>query len=478
MLNQELLTIIGFIYALIEICGISAAVHAVMTVRTSQGAIAWAVGLVSFPLLALPLYVIFGRTKFEGYVSARRAGNLEINHIAQELSRQLPKCRAVFKERTDDIRVLEAMADMPFTRYNSAELLIDGKATFEAIFQRIAAAREYILVQFYIVRDDRLGRALQAALVAKARSGVRVFFLYDEIGCKKLPASYLKVLKEAGIQATHFNTTQGLRNRFRLNFRNHRKIVVVDGQTAFVGGFNVGDEYMGRNPKFGAWRDTHVQVEGPCVPCVQLSFLEDWYWATRKVPELNWSLRPAMSGDQRILVLPSGPADQIETCGLFFTHAINSARKRIWISSPYFVPDRPIIAALQLAALRGVDVRILLPQKPDQLLVYWSAFSFVAETEPLGVKFYRYRPGFLHNKVMIVDDMAATVGTANFDNRSFRIDFEITMAFIDREFATRVGDMMARDLEQCRPVRADDLYRRPLWFKLAVRIARLMAPIQ
>jgi cardiolipin synthase len=235
---------------------------------------------------------------------------------------------------------------------------------------------------------------------------------------------------------------------------------------------------MGRNPKIGPWRDTHVKVQGPAVQCVQLSFLEDWYWATHQVPEMDWTPQPAPTGDLPVLALSTGPADDLETCGLFFVHAIHSARRRIWIASPYFVPDRQVISALQLAALRGVDVRIILPQNPDHLLVYLSSFSYVAKTAPAGVKFYRYERGFMHHKIMIVDDRAATVGTANLDNRSFRINFEITLLFADRDFNRRVTRMLVDDLGRCKPALASDLHNRPIWFKIAVRVARLMAPIQ
>jgi cardiolipin synthase len=235
---------------------------------------------------------------------------------------------------------------------------------------------------------------------------------------------------------------------------------------------------MGRNAKIGPWRDTHVKVQGPSVQCIQLSFLEDWYWATHKMPAVGWTPLPAPEGDKALLVLPSGPADDLETCTLFFLHAINSARRRIWIASPYFVPDPQVISALQLAALRGVDVRIILPQNPDHLLVYLSSFAYLAKTQPVGVKFYRYQPGFMHHKVMVVDEHTATIGTANFDNRSFRINFEITLLFVDPAFVREVTRMLVDDLSRCMPATARDYHSRPIWFRVAVRVARLMAPLQ
>lgn len=478
MLEYNILITLGYIYAIIELLAIAAALDVVMKGRTAQGTIAWAIALVSLPVAALPLYLTFGHHRFNGYVSARRAGNLDINHIAVALSRRAPDVRATFAAHHSEIKLLEKLAAMPFTRYNRADLLIDGEATFGAIFQGIEAAREYILVQFFIVNDDQLGREFQKRLVAKAKSGVAVHFLFDEVGSHNLPAAYLDTLRAAGIFTHSFKTTKGWLNRFRLNFRNHRKIIVVDGVIAFVGGLNVGDDYMGRSRRFGPWRDTHVRVEGPAVQCIQLAFLEDWYWATRTVPTLNWEPRPAPTGDMPVLVLPTGPADEVETCTLFFILAINAARHRIWIASPYFVPDRQVISALQLAAMRGVDVRIILPEKPDHILVWLSSFSYVEETEPFGVKFFRYQPGFMHQKVMIVDHGVATIGTANFDNRSFRINFEITLLFGDDAFATEVRRMLVDDMRRCREVTARELMEKPLWFKVAVKIARLMSPVQ
>lgn len=478
MPEYDFLILMGVIYALLEVVSVAAALDAVMKGRTAQGTIAWALGLVAFPLATLPLYLIFGHSRFRGYISARRAGDLEINHIAASLARHAPDIRASFAAQQGEIKLLEKLAAMPFTRYNRADLLVDGDATFQTIFNGLERASKYILVQYFIVHDDRLGRQFQQHLLARAAAGVAVYFLYDEVGCRKLPSAYLAALRRAGVHISRFNTARGWLNRFRLNFRNHRKIVVVDGREAFVGGLNVGDEYMGRNPRFGPWRDTHVRVEGPAVQCIQLAFLEDWHWATHTVPSLDWTPRRAATGDMPVLVLPTGPADDVETCTLFFLLALNAARHRIWIASPYFVPDRQVISALQLASMRGVDVRIILPEKPDHLLVWLSSFSYVEETEPFGVKFYRYQPGFMHQKVMIVDNSVATIGTANFDNRSFRINFEITLLFGDDAFAAEVRQMLVEDMRHCREVTSRELTERSMWFKMAVNIARLMAPIQ
>lgn len=464
----------GFFY----ISGIVLAVDAVMTVRTSQGSIAWIVCLLTFPYLAVPLYWVFGRTKYIGYINARRTESKDMQPI---LDRVIPELResVVYPENDGmNFRVMEELAAMPFTRYNDATLLVDGEQTYAAIFDGIEAARDYILAQFFIIKDDKLGREFQAALMKKARAGVRVYLLYDEIGCIRLPGSYLKTLQDSGVHVSPFNTTKGIRNRFQLNFRNHRKAVIVDGRVAYTGGLNVGDEYMSRVGEFGRWRDTNICIRGPAAQAVQFTFVEDWYWATHEVPDLNWSQQRSDAGDKSILVIPSGPADDLETCGLFFVHAIHSARHRVWIASPYFVPNPMVVAALQLAAMRGVDVRILMPERADHILVWLSSFSYYDETEPYGVRLYRYQPGFLHEKVMLVDDDIATVGTANLDNRSFRLNFEITLMIVDEAFGARVKDMLENDFAESCLVKQGELESKPLWFKLGVGVARLMAPIQ
>jgi cardiolipin synthase A/B len=477
-MTTDLATILGIVAVVAEIVGLVTAVQAVMEARTPEGAIAWALSLIMFPLLVVPLYWIFGRSKFQGYVRARRAGDLEIYHVLQEAARRAYQDGLLRQDLHDDRRVFEQLAKMPFLRSNRVDLLIDGEATFEAMYAGIESARDYILVQSYIVRDDRAGQDLKSRLIRKAAEGVRVYFLYDEIGSYPLSRRYERELAEAGVQIRPFRTTKGPRNRFQLNFRNHRKIVVADGRIAFVGGLNFGDEYLGRDPKIGPWRDTHVRIAGPAVHVAQLAFLEDWYWATHEVPVLDWNPRAAAGGTQDVLVLATGPDDDLETCDLFFVQAINAARQRLWIASPYFVPDRQVMVALQLAALRGVDVRIMLPENPDHLLVYLSSFSFLDEAERAGVKIYRYRPGFMHHKVLLIDGDLAAVGTANLDNRSFRLNFEITVIVDDEGFASDVSAMFEHDFTRCRLAKPEDLAHRSYWFKLAVRVARLLAPVQ
>ena len=459
--------------------GFISSIHAVMSTRTSQGAIAWAVSLNTFPYLVVPAYWVLGRSKFQGYVTARRSADNMREHIEREAIETTAEYRIVDADRHEAARAAEALAGMPVLGGNQVELLIDGNATFTSILEGIDRAMDYVLFQFFIVKDDGLGRKVKEHLIAKARQGIRVYFIYDEVGSKDLPKSYLKELRDAGVQATEFNARKGRGNRFQINFRNHRKVVVVDGKVAWIGGHNVGDEYLGKSPKFGHWRDTHVRIEGPAVLKAQVSFAEDWAWATDEVPPLNWRAHAAPDGsDDAVLIIPTGPADELETASLMFVHAIHSAQERIWIASPYFVPDEAVMVALQLAGLRGVDVRVLIPDNPDHVLVYLAAYSYFDQAGQTGVKFYRYLDGFLHEKAMLIDHGVATIGTANFDNRSFRLNFEITAAISNSEFVAEVEQMFENDFQHARLMEEGEYDRKPWWFRFGVRLARLTSPIQ
>ncbi|MFV0443080.1 MAG: cardiolipin synthase [Planctomycetaceae bacterium] len=471
--------IVTAIYLVAHALGLVSSYDALMSSRTSQGAVAWIISLNTFPYVAVPAYWVIGRTKFSGYVSARQ----ELHKLAQRQQEQLEAAFAPFKIDRDALSggmlAGQQLAEMPYLQGNRVDLLIDGEATFDSILLGIKAASDYVLVQFYIVRNDELGTRLKEQLIAKARAGVKVWFLYDEIGSRGSGMdAYWKELRDAGVDARSFHTTRGPRNRFQLNFRNHRKIVVVDGAAGWVGGHNVGDEYVGQDPEYPNWRDTHVRIEGPSVMELQLSFVEDWRWATDETLPVSWTPRAAESGSAKVLILPTGPADRLETCSLMYQQAIHSAKQRIWIASPYFVPDTAVLSALHLAALRGVDVTVIIPDTSDSAMVYYSAFAFVDELLNSGVKIYRYEPGFMHQKVFLVDDVLGGVGTANFDNRSFRLNFEVTALVHDRSFVDAMENMFLQDIERSKPMTIDDIQNKPWWFQALSRASYLAAPIQ
>jgi cardiolipin synthase len=468
---------IAAIVTVFYVLGIVSALDAITSARTPQGAVAWSVALVSFPFVAVPAYAVFGRSKFEGTLDAYAERKGEIDGLIAEFHTSLEPWSVTAEGRYPHYEAIRKLSGMEMTRANRAELLIDGEATFDSILTGIGRAKEYVLVQFYMFHDDGLGRRMQRALIERAKAGVRVYMLYDEVGSKGLPDRYIEELRAAGVEVSAFKPTQGWRNRFQLNFRNHRKMVVVDGVTGWVGGHNVGDEYLGLDPEFSPWRDTHVRLDGPIVIQLQAVIIGDWYWATRELPEVNWQPQPAEDGEVKAMIVPSAPTQRLETAGLLFVTALSSAKERVWLSAPYFVPDEAVMKALELAALRGVDVRIIVPGKGDSLPVYLAAFHYIDQLRGLGIRFYAYKPGFLHEKVMLIDDDVSTVGTANFDNRSFRLNFEVTALIVDRAFAEKMEQMFEKDFIHAEPINPDALDHKPFWWHLGVDLSRLAAPV-
>ena len=445
------------IAVLVHIAGFLSSINAIMTARTSQGAIAWAVSLNTLPLLSVPAYWVLGSSRFHGYILARHSNSLIVKNKLLDIHSTLEPYHIPAAERSVLSTTIEKLTKIPHVNGNDVKLLIDGNATFDSIVAGIDEAKEYILFQFFIIHDDGLGRRIKDHLIAKANDGVRIYVLYDEVGSHDLTKSYQDDMRAAGIEIHPFNTRKGPGNRFQLNFRNHRKIVIVDGKVTWVGGHNVGDEYLGLDPKFGHWRDTHMRVRGPTAVALQILFVEDWFWATdNKTLNLRWTPTPSETGNIQVKMIPSSPADTLETATLMFLQAINSAKERIWIATPYFVPDDAIVYALQLAGLRGVDVRILIPDKSDQLSASLAAYQYFSEASLTGVRFFRYLDGFLHQKVTLIDNDMASVGTANFDNRSFRLNFEITGIVIDSDFNTQIEKMLLDDFARSREMKKSD----------------------
>jgi cardiolipin synthase A/B len=471
---------LGTLLAIVHLLGLAAACHAIMNTRTSQGAIAWAVSLAMMPYLTLIPYLFLGRSKFAGYVDARRLRNE--NMRARAHAPEWDKLVSAGEWPADElgvrvIRTLAQLGGMPLVPGNSVRTLVNGEATFGAIFDAIEQAKHYVMVQFFIVHDDALGDMLKDALLQCASRGVRTLFLYDSIGSFDLPSRYVKALREGGVVVHPFSTKRHFVNRFQLNFRNHRKIVVVDGERAFVGGHNVGVEYLGAKPPLSPWRDTHIEVRGPAVANIQFVFTEDWYWATQELPDCEPPRVAPRDDNMFCLAMPTGPADRQETCSLFFVEMINAARRRLWITTPYLVPDEAVLSALRLAAMRGVDVRIMIPSRRDHYVVFEASTLYAFDAIRAGIRIFRYQPGFLHQKVVLIDDVAAAIGSANLDNRSFRLNFEIMVLTVHRGFAAEVEAMLMRDFAQTVEIDRGEYRDAPAWRKITMHLARLFAPI-
>lgn len=456
-------------YVLAFVC----AVREVYVSRTSQGSIAWLVALAFLPFPTAFVYLVFGWKHFDSYTRTRH--KIRHNRIlrADEL-------KVIDRDTGRDWPVLVRAAGFPFINGNDTEVLVNGETIFASILAGIAKAERYVLLQFYIIKDDEIGRQVAAALEERARAGVKVYVLYDDVGSNRLPKSYRRRLEAAGIKMCAFNERHGLLRLFgpmRINYRNHRKNVVVDGLVAWTGGANVGDEYLGRDMHFGHWRDTQLRVAGPAAQAFALVFREDWSWATGEELELPVPDDIAAAGDTPALLMATGPADKFEACAIAYTDIIGQARERLWVVSPYFVPDTDVRTALYAAALRGVDVRLMLPEKPDHLMVWFASTAHADAMVEHGVSVYRYTKGFLHQKVLLMDDRIATVGSVNFDNRSFAINFEMTVWMPSARMVEAVADMLQTDFSDCRLVTREEVQKRNPFRKLVDSAARLLSPI-
>jgi cardiolipin synthase A/B len=477
MIPHFLAIVISVVTITFQVAGIYLALQAVMISRTPQASIAWGMGLVFFPYLTIPLFLVFGESRFSGYHLAGKKSCPALDEYLEKTRKALEPFRASFSGKYADAQKLtERLRGFPVTRGNKVKLLIDGEQTFDEIFAAIDAATEYVIVQFYIVNDDHIGDDLKARLLKARRRGVRCWLLYDNVGSKLLTKSYIRELREAGVEAKGFVTNRQFGRHFQVNFRNHRKIVIADGKVAFLGGLNAGSEYMGEGP-LGAWRDTHMSIAGPAVQALQVSFLEDWYYAAREIADLP--IHPTVAGEQYVLPFASGPAEVWNVSPAVYCEIIHDVRERLWIASPYFVPDPALRTAIAHAALRGVDVRIILPKGVDHLLPWLSSFSFYPQMLAAGVRIFRYQPGFMHQKVLLADDSMAIVGSVNLDYRSFMLNFELAAAVEDTGFAKEVERMFEADF--ARSVE-EDLHAKfqgaSFLHRLKCRLAALMSPEQ
>ena len=465
----------SFIYPIVLILGIICAIDVVMKGRTTQGIIAWSICLISFPFLTVPFYLFFGGRKFHGYIKARRKGDSKLKDTGSLMMKNLQE--HIIEGICPWMTALENIAKLPTTMGNSVQILINGEAKFKSLFAALEKAEKYILVQYYMVHDDSTGQQFKEILLRKSKEGLNIYFLYDSIGSYELSNSYLKELIAGGIHVSNFGSYRFVKNKFQLNFRNHRKAIVIDGHTAFCGGLNIGDEYMGLHEYYSPWRDTHLKISGPAALCVQLTFVEDWFFMENKSPEsLNWSVEAV--GEEQLLVLPTGPADELESCSHAFITACNTATERIWLSTPYFVPSPEVASALQAASLRGVEVKVLVPSKVDNKLVQLSASCFINDVSKYNVKFFRYNKGFLHQKAFIVDDKIAVIGTANLDNRSFSLNFEMMVYGFSKTFISEVEEMLSSDFQGLAQIPIDEFENKSFPRRLIAKICRLLSPLQ
>lgn len=366
------------------------------------------------------------------------------------------------------------------TQDNDVKIFDDGSDKFEALINDIQHAKNHIHIQYYIFKLDNLGQRIVNALIKKAKQGVKVRVLFDEMGSRGVRKRHFKELIEAGGEVeVFFPSILPLINP-RLNFRNHRKISIIDGRIGYIGGFNVGDEYLSLSDRFGYWRDTHLRIEGSAVHPLQTRFILDWNQASAKndicYAERYFPIIP-QKGTAAIQIISSGPDTEWEVIKNNYLHLIANAKKYVYIQSPYFIPDESFFDAIRIAALSGIDVRIMIPNKPDHLFVYWATYSYVGPLVEAGAKVYQYEKGFIHAKMIVVDDEIASVGTANIDVRSFSLNFEVNALLYDRLLAHRLAEIFESDILDCSELTYELYKNRSNFIKFKESISRLLSPI-
>jgi cardiolipin synthase A/B len=446
---------------------------------------AWLMVLLFLPGLGFLIYLIFGQNLSRLRLYRLTADELAFAETLVHLQReQIRKGRMHHHDRAmtayQDLIQMNLTDDYAFfTQDNEVEVVTDGQAKFSKLLERIEGARDHIHLMYYIFRADRLGREIAEALARKAEAGVKVRVLLDAVGSPIFHRKFWRRLRKAGGEVAFFFPSRIPFLNIRVNYRNHRKLVIIDGEYGFIGGFNVGDEYVGRDKRLGYWRDTHLVVRGSAVLLMQVRFLLDWNLATgrRLAAEARYLPTVATTGTVGMQIVSSGPDSERRQIRNAFVKMIYSAKRSVYLQSPYFIPDESLMTALRSAALSGVDVRVMLPGKVESWFVYWASCTYVEELLRDGVKCYTYEGGFLHAKTMVVDETIATVGTANLDTRSFRLNFETNALIYDSGTAEQLAQHFCRDLEQCRGFTLAEYRRRPLFTRFMESLARLLSPL-
>jgi cardiolipin synthase len=358
---------------------------------------------------------------------------------------------------------------------NSAEMLLNGEETFSAIKAALRRATRYIHLEYYSIENDGIGNEIRDLLIAKASEGVAVRMIYDSVGSWKLGKKFIDSLRNGGVQAHPFLPVSFPMLRRDLNYRNHRKIIVVDGKTGFVGGLNIGDNYIHGEPGLGTWRDTHLKIEGEAVSCLDDIFSADWAFCDSKHPPEH-RMDPALidtDGTTPVQVVSSGPDSNWRSILHGYFSMIANAKRSLWLCTPYLVPGRSLSTALAVAAMSGIDVRVMIPRASDHALVHWASLSFVEELLRAGAKIFGYEKGFIHAKILIADETIVSVGTANFDARSLEINFEVQAFLYDRAVAEVFRNQFLNDMDDCCQFRLHDWLKRPLRSRFLESAGRL-----
>ena len=468
---QQLLSHIFLVIYSLTILGVILVV--ITDNRNPLKSVPWIVVLLLAPGVGLVFYFFFGQNLSKRRSLSRRMRKRLATQIADDAGSGpgVPEAHRPLAELL--VRTLHAVP-LYGTRIT---IYADGRSKMEALLAEIARARHHIHLQYYIFCDDETGLALRDALIAKAREGVAVRILYDDVGCHSVRKEFFEEMRRAGIEVHAFLHVKFPLFTSKINYRNHRKIVVIDGCVGFLGGMNIADRYL-RGTSWGPWRDTHFRFEGGGTAGLQASFLSDWTATTRQKPSGEHLFpAPERFGDNALQIVAGGPFGKWRALLQADSYAIARARRRVWIQTPYYLPSEVLNSALQEAALAGVDVRLMVPERSDSRLVDLASHSFLDDMMKAGVRIEFYRPGFLHAKLLLIDDDLAVIGSANMDFRSFEHNFEINAFVYDRDFTARMAALFEQDAAHCRTITPGEWFHRPRLLRLAESFMRLFAPL-
>ena len=437
---------------------------------------AWLLILTLIPVLGFILYLFLGLTPKKRKVFQRKQKEDELKKYDRKLiAAELNKRMKDFDHLEQSIIRLAFENDLPAgLGYNKLKIYTSGREKFDDLFEDIRNAEKFIHVNYYIINNDQLGDRFLDLLTKKAKEGVEVRLLYDRMGCRNLSRYAIFKLEDAGGEVVPFAPFV-----LDMNYRNHRKNVIIDGQIGYLGGINIGDEYIGRSRKFGDWRDTHLRIKGESVDSLQYRFLLDWNFATDKdlVREQKYFPEKQSRGDSAVQIVSSGPDSREAEIKSLFLKMIYEAENSIYIQTPYFIPDQSMLEALKLASHSGVDVKIMIPDRGDHPFVYAANNSFVGELLEAGARCYRYTDGFLHSKTICIDGRVLSIGTTNMDVRSFKLNFEINAFIYDRNVAEYHNQIFAEDLEKSREITEEEYRKRGWTMKVRESLSRLLSPI-
>lgn len=464
--------------------------------RNPSTTMTWLLLLILLPVAGLVMYFVFGenlRKKNSKKIQKMKDSLLKADdtRAAYDLVYQIEEQKKwldseesdAFFNRDDKqaIRLLLNSGNTPVTMGNDLKIFEEGISKFEKLLEDISKAEKHIHMEYYIIKDDNMGNRLREALIERARAGVKIKIMYDPIGCYPLLITrrhFFGSMRAEGIEIFAFMQDKRLYYR-NINYRNHRKIAIIDGKIGYLGGINIGDEYVHEDPRFGFWRDTHLRFEGNAVVMLQMVFLQDWYHRTGRSEfrKSYFHVFDEPKGPTTVQIVASGTDSEHPTIYQSFFYNITHAQQSVYIQSPYFVPDEALLMALKSAVLSGVDVKIMFPGIPDHFTVYHASQSYLSEIAELGAKVYIYKKGFIHSKVMMVDHEFASVGTANMDVRSFKINAEINALIYDDETLCHLYDMFDRDLRNCELLDPDVYLKKTIRRRFVEGACRLFSPI-